>query len=223
MPGAHGIAEPWNIAAVVADSPMTLAYAGFQTYINKKDKAFGADSIQLAQKVLQLMAENKLPNSYLPFADQNEATASMYYVIGNFSVDTNLSGAAVNFYKALQFNSKIKNNSYPYFIIAYNYEKEFAKAAKEYDDKYRSSPASAAAQTAEAHLEKLMNNMQDAYARAIKLGEAENAPKVGEWKKRFMQIYGFIKGDDNIKADDQGAAQYLASVLTTPMPDPSAP
>lgn len=195
---------------------MALAYGGYQAFTAKKDKSFGADSIQYAQKALRLMSENKLPASFQPFADRDEATALMYYVIGNFSVDSNLSDAARNFYKAVQFNSRIKNNSYPYYIIAFSYEKEYEKAAKEYEAKFAGGSASTDSQAAEARLEKLLLNMQDAYARAIKLGEAENAPKVSEWKKRFVQLYSFIKGSE------AGSAEFLNGVLMTPLPDPSA-
>ena len=43
------------------------------------------------------MNENKLPKSFEPFADKHEATALMYYVIGHFSVDSNLSGRGEKF------------------------------------------------------------------------------------------------------------------------------
>lgn len=195
---------------------MSLAYAGLQAFTSKKDKSFGPDSVQFAQKALQLMNENKLPKSFQPFADKDEATALMYYVIGNFSVDSNLSDAAKNFYKAVQFNSRIKNNSYPYYIVAYSYEKEYEKAAKEFETKFAGGSQNSESAAAEARLEKLLSRMQDAYARAIKLGEAENAPKVPEWKQRYMQLYSFIKGSD------AGANEFLANVLTTPMPDPGA-
>jgi hypothetical protein len=206
--------EPEN-----AHLSMTLAYAGYQAFVAKKDKSFSQDSVAFAKKTLQLFDEKKLPANFQPFNDQDEATAMMYYVIGNFSVDSNLKDAAQNFYKALQYNTKVKNNSYPYYIIAFNYEKEFEKAAKEFDAKYASSPSTSAdaMKKAEARLEKLMNNMQDAYARAIKIGEAENAPKVNDWKKRYEQIYEFIKGDKT------GSAEFLANVLTTPLPDPNVP
>ncbi|HEY0426960.1 MAG TPA: hypothetical protein VGC76_04060 [Pyrinomonadaceae bacterium] len=194
---------------------MTLAYAGYLALVNKKDKSLGQDSIQFAQKALQLLNDKKLPSNFQPFTDQDDATAMMYYTIATFSVDSNLSDAAQNFYKSLQYNTKVKNNSYPYYIIAFNYEKQYEKAAKDFDAKYGAATTSTAEmRTAEASLEKLLGNMQDAYARAVKLGEAENAPKVNEWKQRYAQIYSFIKGSD------AGSAEFLANVLATPMPAP---
>lgn len=197
---------------------MTLAYAGYQALVTKKDKSFGQDSILFAKKTVQLFAENKLPSSFAPFTDRDEATAMMYYLIGNFSFESNLQESALNYYKSLQYTSKVKNNSLPYSIIAFYYEKEYEKAAKEFEAKYanNSTASSGEMQSAEAKLEKLLNNMQDAYARAIKLGESENAPKLTEWKNRYAQLYSFIKGSD------AGSAEFLANVLMTPMPDPAA-
>jgi hypothetical protein len=201
-----------------AQLSMTLANAGYEALVNKKDKSFGQDSVLFAKQTIKLFEENKLPASFQPFLDRDEATAMMYYIIGNFSFDSNLSESAHNYYKAVQYTSKVKNNSLPYSIIAFYYEKEFEKALKEFQTKYGDNPpATAEAKAAEARLEKLIYGAQDAYARAIKLGEAENAPKVGEWKKRYNQLYEFIKGSST------GSAEYLANILTKPMPDPNAP
>lgn len=194
-----------------------LAYAGFKAAQDKKDKTFAADSVQFAKQTLDLYAAKKLPKTFEPFADEAEATALMYYVLGFFAVDSNVKDAAGNFYKAVQYTSKIKNTSYPYYIVAFSYEKEFETAAKEFDAKYAGKSQTAEMKAAEAKLEKMMANMQDAYARAIKLGEAENSPSAASWKTRYLEIYTFLKGSAT------GADTFLANVLTTPMPDPSAP
>ena len=195
-----------------------LAYAGYKAALDKKDKTFAADSVQFAKQTLELYAAKKLPKTFEPFTDEAESTALMYYVLGFFSVDSNLKEAAANFYKAVQYTSKIKNTSYPYYIVAFSYEKEFEKAAKEFDAKYANATMNAEARAAEAKLEKMMSNMLDAYARAVKLGEAENAPGAVNWKKRYMEIYAFLK-----EGSTTGSDEFLANVLNTPMPDLNAP
>lgn len=195
-----------------------LAYAGYQVFQTKKDKTFSQDSVQFAKQTLKLYEAKKLPKSFEPFTDEAEATALMYYIVGHFSFETNPKESAQNFYKAVQFNSKIKNDSFPYLIIARSYEVEFAAAAKAFDTKYPAGSNQTAEMKAdEAKLFKLMDGMQDAYARAIKLGETGNAPTLAEWKQRYAQIYEFNKGSD------KGSAEFLANVLNTPMPDPNAP
>jgi hypothetical protein len=195
-----------------------LAYAGYQAFQTKKDKTFAQESLQYAKQTLQLFEAKKLPKSFEPFTDEADATALMYYIVGHLSVETDLPEAARNFYKAVQFTSRIKNNSYPYYIIAYNYEKEFEKAAKAFDAKHGMKPTEDAEMKADnAKMEKLMKNMLDAYARTIKLGETDNASNVPAWKQRYTEIYSFLNGND------KGSAEFLANVLTTPMPDPNAP
>lgn len=195
-----------------------LAYAGYQAFQTKKDKTFAQDSVQYAKQTLQLFEAKKLPKSFEPFTDEADATALMYYIIGHLSFETDLPGAAQNFYKAVQYTSRIKNNSFPYYIIAYNYEKEYEKAAKSFEEKYGSAASQTAEmKTEEAKLEKMLTKMQDAYARAVKLGEKDNPSSVPSWKQRYEQVYAFVNGSD------KGSADFLANVMTTPMPDPNAP
>lgn len=195
-----------------------LAYAGYQVFQTKKDRTFAQDSVQYAKQTLQLFEAKKLPKSFEPFTDEADATAIMYYIIGHLSVDSNLPEAAQNFYKAVQFTSRIKNNSYPYYIIAYNYEKEFEKARNAFEAKHGMKTTEDAEMKADnAKLEKLVKKMLDAYARTIKLGETDNPSSVAGWKQRYTEVYSFLNGSDT------GSAEFLANVLTTPMPDPMIP
>ena len=199
-----------------ADATMLLAYAGYQALIKKQDQSFSADSMIYTKKTLQLIGDNKPPKNFAPFADKAETTAMMYYITGSFLIDSALPEAANNFYKSVQTESKVKNSAYPYYIIAFNYEKKFEKATMDFDAKHGKKTTEDDAMRADnANLEKLLNAMMDAYARATKLGEAEKHPSVATWKARFSQIYTFLK------SSDAGMNEYLDKVLTTTMPDPS--
>ena len=195
---------------------MVLAYAGYQALVKKQDKTFSKDSIFYAQMTLRLFAENKLPQTFLPFENQTVATALMYYIIGNFSIDNDMNEAANNFYKAVQLESKIKAEAKPYYIIALNYHTIYWKLAADFESKYPSGTTETdASRAANEKLEKLLNRMMDAYARAIKLGEAQKLPDAANWKTIFSQIYiGFNQSE-------AGMNEYLDKILTTPMQDPS--
>ncbi len=217
-------AEAFRIGKeILADEPensyvtMNLAYGGYEALTKKKDKSFADDSINYAKKTLSLFDAGKLPKTFQPFKDQAEATALMYYVIGNFAVDTDVKKAAENFYKSLQYESKIKNTAYPYYYIAFNYEKIYEKAAKDFqakhgsktteDDEYRKD---------NANLEKLLERMLDSYARTVKIAQAENNPTTAAWKQRYTDIYKFFK------QSDAGADEYLNDIMSKPMPDPNS-
>ncbi|HMS40667.1 MAG TPA: hypothetical protein PKE69_10600 [Pyrinomonadaceae bacterium] len=195
---------------------MELALAGLQASEKKKDKSFGKDSIDYAKTTLRLFGENKAPKTFAPLADQNEATAMMYYIVGVFSADDNLPEAANNFYKSLQYESKIKISSLPYIYIALHYHKIYQNLADEFEKKYANKPTSdKEANAANERLGKLLNLMMDAYARAAKIGEAQKMEEAANWKGIFTQIY---KG---VNQSEAGMNEYYDKILSQPLPDPS--
>lgn len=204
--------EPDNIYVT-----MNLAYAGFDAQQKKKDNSFGAESVEYAKKTLSLIDAGKLPKSFQPFKDQAEATAFMYYVVGNFSLDSDYKTSAQNFYKAVGYDSKIKSDSFPYSVIASYYEKEYAKQSADLKARYDAKTiGDDELKGAQDKLDKLLGNMIDAYARAIKLGEAEKNASLPKWKERFAEVYKFLK------KSDAGLNEYLANQPNTALPDPTA-
>lgn len=208
---------------ILADEPensyvtMNLAYGGYEALTKKKDKSFGDDSVKYAKKTLELFEAGKTPKSFQPFAGQAEATALMYYVIGSFAVDKDAKEAAENFYKALQYDSKIKNTAYPYYYIAFNYEKMYEKAAKDFQTKHGSKTTEDEEYRKDnAILEKLLERMLDSYARTVKVAQAENNPTASAWKQRYMEIYKFVK------QGEAGADEYLINISSKPMLDPNS-
>ncbi len=196
---------------------LNLAYGGYDNLLKTKATTFGDESIKYARQTLSLFDAGKLPKTFQPFKDQVEVTAMMYYVIGNFLVDTNLKEAAQNFYKSIQYEAQFKKNSYPYYITAFYYEKEYEKAAKEYQVKYGTATTETdEMKTAQAKLEKMLDRMLDAYARAIKFGEVEKNPNEEAWKQRFSDVYKFRHQNET------GKTEYIEKTLNTPLPDPDS-
>lgn len=196
---------------------MNLAIAGFDARQKNKDNSFGANSIAYAKQTLSLLEAGKMPKTFQPLKDQTEATAYMYYIIGNFSLDADYKEATRNFYKAAQIDSVVKTYSFPYFAIADFYEKEYARIGTEVKTKYDAQKISdAELKTEQVKLDKILGNMLDAYARAIKYGEAEKNANLPAWKQRFADVYKFSK------KSDAGMTEYLANQPNTALPDPSA-
>lgn len=205
-------AEPEN-----AYVTMNLAYAGFEALQKKKDASFGADATAYAKQTLSLIDAGKLPKTFQPFTSRAEATAFMYYIIGNFQLDADAKQAAQNFYKAVGYDSRIKTDSLPYYAIAAYYEKEYARRATDLKAKYEAKTiADDQLKTEQANLDKLIGNMLDAYARAIKYGEAEKSASAAAWKQRFVDVYNFLK------KSDAGMNEYLTSAPNAPLPDPNS-
>ncbi|MBK7709007.1 MAG: hypothetical protein IPN69_11290 [Acidobacteria bacterium] len=204
---------------ILADEPensyvtMNLGYCALDTLTNKQDRSFAAEGIAYSKQTIALFEAGKLPKDFKPFKDQAEVTALMYYAIGTFSVESDLKQAAQSFQKATTFESQVKSKSYPYYIIAFYYERLYEAAAADFQKKFAGKPEDAAMKAERAAIDVLIDRMIDAYARTVKLAEAENNASLGVWKERLTQIYKFRKGDD------KGLAGFIGAVLSTPMPE----
>lgn len=178
---------------------MNLAWGGYEAMSKKQDKSFAGESVVYAKQTLAFLEANNLPKEFLPFKGKEDATAIMHFVIGSFAVDTDLKEAALSFYKAIQFESSVKKDFYPYYVVAAFYEKEYeAAAAKGPSEK----------------LNGLVDKMLDAYARAAKYAELSNNANKDIVQKRLSEIYIFRKGSDT------GLAEFINSSITTAMPEP---
>lgn len=179
---------------------LNMAYAGYIARNDKGDKTYTDDSITYASKSIELMAAGKLPKTFAPYKDQNEATGWMYFVLAYLTFDKDMKSAAGSAYKAVQFDSPVKNDPLPYYMIASYYEDQYAKLSTAKGDP--------------AKIDKTIELMMDAYARTVKHGEALKNPNTEQWKTRFVQIYKFRK------KSDAGLAEYMAATDTIPLADP---
>jgi hypothetical protein len=207
---------------ILADEPenagilMTLAYGGFQAFTQKKDKGYGARSIDFARRSLALYEAGKLPKDFNPFADQAEATAWMHYIIGVFTLEYDLKDAATNFVRAIAQRSQIKDDTYPYLVVANYYERQYEAQAADFEKNHAAKrTADDASKAARAVIDETLDRMVDAYARAVKLSEAKPDAASKGWRDRLEQVYKFRKGDT------KGLPELIAAVFATPMKEPN--
>jgi hypothetical protein len=195
---------------------MNLAYGGFDALARSRDKSFGDEAIKFGKQTLELLEKGSFPSSFAPFQNKEDAIAWMYYVIGTFSSEKDLREAAINFYKATLYESKVKNTSQPYFIIAAYYEQLFDKMSKDLNAKVTAKTISDADyKTENEKINKIINQMLDGYARAYTLGTAEKHPEAPAWKDRLTQVYQYQK------KTTAGLDSFITYVINTPLADPS--
>lgn len=203
--------EPENVTVMLG-----IAYGSFQAYAQKKDNGYGAPGIQYARRALELLAAGKLPSSFSPFKDKNESSAWMHYVVGVFSIEFDLKDAVVNLYRAIQFQSEIKDDIYPYLVIANYYEKRYEVMAADFQRIHGAKREEDAALKADrAKINEIVDRMIDVYARAVKVGEAKKAPSVVSLKDQLSKFFKYRRGETS------GLDAYLASIASTPMPEPN--
>lgn len=191
---------------------LNLAYCALDAFTKKQDNSFFGDGINYAQQTITLFEDGKLPKDFKPFKDQAEVTALMYYAMGTFSVEGDLKGAAYYFQKAVSYESQVKSKSYPYYIVAFYYERKYETLAADFQKKHGSKSTEDASMKADREkIDAVIDAMLDAYARTVKLGEPENNPNLPTWKARLAQVYQFRKGSD------KGLAEFINSVLSKPL------
>ncbi|MEP6903892.1 MAG: hypothetical protein ABJA66_19370 [Actinomycetota bacterium] len=206
---------------ILADEPdnisisMNLGYAGYDAMLKSNDKSFGDDSIKYSKQTLQLFEAGKVPASFAPFSNKDEAFAWMYYVIGFFSTEKDPKESAINFYKSTLYESSIKKTAQPYYVIAFYYESVYEKMSAEFSAKSKAKTIDDAQINAETEkINIVLDQMIDAYARAYKFGEIEKNPSKDEWKKRLTEVYLFRK------RPEAALDAYLNYVMATPLKDP---
>ncbi len=199
--------EPENVSV-----PMMLAYGGFQAYAQKQDKGYASKSIAYARKTIDLFSAGKLPKSFSPFKDQADATAWMHYIIGAFTVDFDLKEAASNLAKAVVQPSQIKDDTYPYVVIATYYEQTYEQQVNNYKIKHGAKRTEDAEMKADqAVIDATLDRIIDAWARVVKLVEGKTDDTSMGWKERLNQIYKIRH------KDGKGLQEAISGAFSSPM------
>jgi hypothetical protein len=187
-----------------------LAYGGYGALTKKNDASFANDSSAYAKTSIDLLGKGTMPDKFDPFLNKDDANSWMYYIIAAFQQESNLKDAAVNYYKAVQFDSPIKKSAQPYYVIAVYYEDVYNKMSTILQAKSSTLPkAELDAETAKVNT--VIDLMLDAYARAYTYGVAEKTPNTEVWKSRMLEVYKFRKNTD------AGFDAFVAAAAASPM------
>ncbi len=209
---------------VLAENPndfyvmMKLAYGGYDVLSKKQDKTYIKDSIGYANQTLAEFDKGNYPKDFAPYKNKDEATAVMHFTIAKLSADSDPKLSVTEFYKSLQYDSEIKKNGISYASIAQYFEQSYQKAAAEYQTKFGAatseSPELLAAQN---NLEKILDRMLDAHARAIAAARINDpkSPNLPVWENRLKEIYNFRFH----KTD--GVDEFITKTTAAPIADPN--
>lgn len=203
--------QPDNLVVLV-----NLAYSGYNSMGTKRDRTYADETIGYAKKVIPLLESGLTPKEWSPFKDRGETLAWMYYIPGFINFDKDMKEAVANIYKATTIEAPLRDSSLPYYLISAYYEDQYAALSTDLKAKVAAKTLNDADfKAANERVERSIELMMDAYARAYKKGEAEKNPNAGQWKDRLTQIYKFTK------KTEEGLPEFITYVLTKPLPDPS--
>lgn len=209
---------------VLADDPddvkslIALGYGGYLATTNAKNETFNADSVKYAQKALQLLDSGKAPDVWEPFKSREDAVASLNYAIGFIDLKPRPEEAIGRFVKVISIDSDLRKTPSTYYLLAVAYEQgPYKRLSADYTKRFANQPETPESKTAIETLNKVMDRIVDAYARAVALAgnDPQHQASKAEWTKRLTDLYKFRH-----EQSDAGLAAFIAGVMATPLPQP---
>ena len=205
--------DPENVKVLIA-----LGYGGYLATTNTKNESFNADSVRYAQKAIQLIEAGKAPDDWKPFQSKDDALSSLHYAIGFTEVKTRPDEAIGQFIKVSQIDGVLKKTPSTYYFLAVAYEQgPFKRLSADYTKRFANQPETPESKAALDSLNKVMDRIIDAYARAVALAgnDPQHQASKAEWTKRLTELYKFRHENS-----DAGLNELIAGVLATPLPQP---
>ena len=205
--------DPEDVKALIA-----LGYGGYLATTNAKNETFNADSERYAQKAIQLLESGKAPDAWEPFRNKEDALASLHYAIGFNELKLRPEEAIGRFVKVTQIDSDLKKTPSTYYLLAVAYEQgPYKRLSADYTKRFADQPETPESKAALESLNKVMDRIIDAYARAVALAgnDPQHQAKKAEWTKRLTDLYKFRHENS-----DAGLNEFVAGVLVKPLPQP---
>lgn len=205
--------DPEDVKALIA-----LGYGGYLATTNAKNETFNADAERYAQKAIQLLESGKSPDAWEPFKSREDTLASLNYAVGFTGLKARPEESIARFIRVIQIDSDLRKTPSPFYLLAEAYEKgPYKSLSSDYSKRFANQPETPESKAALENINKVMDRVIDAYARAVALAGNEpqyQTAKAG-WTKQLTALYKFRHADS-----DAGLTEFIAGVLSKPLPQP---
>jgi len=212
---AYGLAKQ-----VLADDPnnlrvlIALGYGAVAASTEARNEAFNADAAKYAEKAIQLIESGKTPSTWEPFKGKDDVLGSLHYALGYYALKPAPDEAATHFIKAAQVNAERRNAPSTYFYLAAAYQTgAYKRLSEDFTKRFGDKPESPESKAALDNINKVVDKMIDAYARAVALAGPANQAAKAQWMSQLTNFYKFRHNNS-----DAGLTEYIAGVLKTPLP-----
>jgi len=214
---AYGLAKQ-----VLADDPndvrvlIALGYGAVAASTEARNESFNTDATRYAEKAIQLIESGKTPEAWEPFKGKEDVLGSLHYALGFYQLKTSPDIAASHFIKAAQVDAERRNAPSTYYYLAAAYQNgPYKRLSEDYTKRFGNQPESPESKAALNNINKVLDKIIDAYARAVAL--AGTNPQHQSAKTQSMaQLTNFYKFRH--EGSDAGLTEYIAGVLKTPLP-----
>jgi len=215
---AYGMAKQ-----VLADNPdnlkvlIALGYGGVFAS-ETRNETFNDAAGGYAQKAIQQIESGKAPETWAPFKNREDVLASLYYAEGFYLLKPKPESSIANFIKAAQIESDRKTSPSTYYYLALAYQNgPYRRLSEDYTKRFGNQPESPESKAALENINKMMDKIIDAYARAVALASKDpqqQGPRT-QWLNRLTELYKF-RHDQS----DAGLNELIGGVLSKPLPQP---
>ena len=207
---------------VLADNPdnvkvlIPLGYSAFIASTETRNESFNAEAITYATKAIQLIEAGRAPDTWSPFKNKEDVLASLYYALGFYQLKTAPEAAIGQLIKAAQRDSDRKTAPATYYYLALAYQNgPYKRLSEDFSKRFGSQPESPESKAALENVNKVLDKIIDAYARAVALAgtdpQQQNAKT--QWMTRLTELYKFRHAGSDI-----GLNELIANVLKQPLP-----
>jgi hypothetical protein len=207
---------------VLADNPdnvrvlIALGYGAVAASTEARNESFNADAAKYAARAIQLVGSGKIPETWAPFKSKEDVLGSLHYALGFYALKTNPDVAIQSFITAAQVDADRRNAPSTYYYLAAAYQSgPYKRLSDDYSKRFANQPESAESKAALDNINRVVDKMIDAYARAVALAGSnpQNQAAKAQWMTQLTNFYKFRHNNS-----DAGLTEYIAGVLKTPLP-----
>src|SRR5574341_633577 len=203
---AYGLAkqvltdDPNNVRVLIA-----LGYGAVGASTEGRNETFNADAAKYAEKAIQLIESGKTPSTWQPFKGKEDILGSLHYALGFYALKATPDAAAAHFIKATQVDADRRNSPATYSLLAFAYQNgPYKRLSDDYSKRFANQPESAESKTALENVNKVVDKLIDAYARAVALAGPQNQAAKAQWMAQLTSFYKFRHSNS-----DAGLTEYI--------------
>ena len=203
--------DPNNVRVLIA-----LGYGAVAASTEARNETFNAEAAKHAAKAIQLIGSGKTPETWVPFKGKADVLGSLHYALGFYALKTNPEAAIPSFITAAQVDADRRNAPSTYYYLAAAYQAgPYKKLSEDYTKRFANQPESAESKAALDNINKVVDKMIDAYARAVALAGSnpQNQTAKAQWMTQLTNFYKFRNNNS-----DAGLTEFIAGVLAKPLP-----
>jgi hypothetical protein len=214
---AYGLANQ-----VLADDPnnlrvlIALGYGAVAASTEARNETFNAEAAKHAAKAIQLVGAGRTLETWAPFKSKEDVLGSLHYALGFYALKGNPDSAIRSFITAAQVDADRRKAPSTYYYLAAAYQSgPYKRLSDDYTKRFGNQPESPESKAALDGINKVIDKMIDAYARAVALAgaSAQNQAAKAQWMTQLTNFYKFRNNNS-----DAGLNELIAGVLAKPLP-----